>query len=246
MNTKILEDIGFTSKESDVYMVIIGSNEIRASDIMKKTNVSRKSVYEILYKLLSKGLISKITKDNKKYFKPTHPEKLFDIIRNQEIELKKKEMRLKASFYDILKKYNEKKKEETKFEIFVGKEGMKTVSSKVLKEGKPLYVFDNEGEIFDFLKYHMPQHIKKEEKIKLPVKVIFIESARKKKLSFSMAEARYIPDNYSSPISISIYGDNVHILIFSKDNPLALYIKSKEISESFMNYFNLMWKIAKE
>ncbi len=238
MDTKILEEMGFSPKEIDVYMTVLSMEDSSVFEIMSKAKVSRQSIYEILEKLLDKGLISYIIKDRKKKYNVVNPQRLVELI-------KEKEAKLQSLLPELLKRYN-RKKEDTKFEMFVGKEGMKTVTSKVLKEGKPLYVFANEGEIFDFLKYYMPHQIRKEEKIKLPVKVIFIESARKKKLSFSMTEVRYIPDNYSSPISISIYGDNVHILIFSKDNPLALYIKSKEISDSFMNYFNLMWKMAKE
>ena len=238
MDTKILEEMGFSPKEIDVYMTVLSMKDSSVFEIMSKAKVSRQSIYEILQKLLDKGLISYIIKDRKKKYNVVNPQRLVELI-------KEKEAKLQSLLPELLKRYN-RKKEDTKFEMFVGKEGMKTVTSKVLKERKPLYVFANEGEIFDFLKYHMPQHIKKEEKIKLPVKVIFIESAKKKKLSFSMAEARYISDKYFSPISMSIYGDNVHILIFSKDDPVALYIKSKEISNSFMNYFNIMWRMAKE
>jgi len=54
-----------------------------------------------------------------------------------------------------------------------------------------------------------------------------------------------VPDTYDSPMSIAIYANNINILIFS-ENPLAILIRSKEIAQSYMNYFNFMWAIGKE
>lgn len=76
--------------------------------------------------------------------------------------------------------------------------------------------------------------------------MIYNESARKKELKIPLAEIRYVQDKYASPLSIAIYGDNINILIFNQDNPLAIHIKSREIAQSFMNYFNLMWAVGKE
>ncbi|MCK5176994.1 MAG: helix-turn-helix domain-containing protein, partial [Candidatus Aenigmarchaeota archaeon] len=155
MNTKILEEVGFTPKEIEVYLVILGLKTSPIFEIMSKANVSRQSIYEILQKLLNKGLISYITKDRKKQYYASNPERITDVIREQEILLKEKEVALQTLLPELLKRYRQNK-EETKFEIFVGKEGMKTVNNNLLKVGKEIYILSNEGKIYDFLRYYMP------------------------------------------------------------------------------------------
>lgn len=245
MNTKILEEVGFTPKEIEVYLVILGLKTSSIFEIMSKANVSRQSIYEILQKLLNKGLISYITKDRKKQYYATDPERITDVIREQEILLKEKKASLQTLLPELLKRYRQNK-EETKFEIFVGKEGMKTVNNNLLKVGKEVFILSNEGKIYDFLRYYMPSFIKKRAELNIPIKIVFGECVRKRKIKFHLLDIKYISDKYNSPISLAIYGDHVNILIFSEHNPLAIHIKSKEISDSFMNYFNIMWKMAKE
>ena len=245
MDTKILEEIGFTPKEIDVYMAMLTLKTSSVFEIMSKAKVSRKSIYEILQKLLDKGLVSYTIKDNKKQYSVTNPERLLGIISDQETILKEKETKLGALLPDILKRYNENK-EETSVRVYIGKEGMKTVLNNILKLGKPYYVIANEDKVLDFLKYFMPQFIKKRKELNIPIKIIHSECIRKKKLKLPLAEIKHLPDEYNTPTTTIICEDNVDMLIFSEENPIAIHIKSKETAQSFMNYFNLMWSIAKK
>ena len=245
MNTKILEEIGFTPKEIEAYLVILELKTSSIFEIMSKAKVSRQSIYEILQKLLDKGLISYVIKDRKKQYYAVNPERLMDVIKEQETILKEKEANLQGLLPELLRRYNEKK-EDTKFEIFVGKEGMKTAMNHCLKIGKPLYGLANEDKILDFLKYYMPQYRKKRKKLNIPLMIIYGECIRKRKKKLASTKSKYLPDRYNTPTTTIIYGIYVNMLIFSEHNPIAIHIKSKEISDSFMNYFNLMWKIAKE
>ena len=123
---------------------------------------------------------------------------------------------------------------------------MKTTTNNLLKVGKPIYGQVGRELVLDLLKYYLPQFVKKRVDQKIHAKMIYSESVRKRKLKFPLTELRYVPNESASPISIIIYGDNVNLLIFSEENPIAIHMKSKEIAHSFMNYFNLMWSIAKK
>jgi hypothetical protein len=59
---------------------------------------------------------------------------------------------------------------------------------------------------------------------------------------FPNSETRYI--EHSSPVSINIYHDKVFIIIFGKEIT-AIYIKSQDVANSFLEYFNLLWKTAR-
>ena len=245
MDTKILEEIGFTQKEIDVYMVMLTLKTSSIFEIMSKAKVSRQTIYEILQKLLDKGLVSYTIENNKKQYNVTNPKRLLSIISEQEIIFKEKGARLQALLPDILKRYNENK-QETRFEMFIGKEGMKTVMNNTLEPGKQLYILANEDKVLDFLEYFMLQFRKKRKELNIPIKIIRSECTRKKKLVSVLAEIKHLPDEYNTPTTTIICEDNVDILIFSEENPIAIHMKSKEIAHSFMNYFNLMWSIAKK
>ena len=238
MDRKILQDTGLTPKEVDVYLALISSDSASISDIMNRAKVSRKSIYEILQKLLDKGLVSYTIKDNKKQYTAATPERLIDL-------LKEKEANLETILPELLRKHKESE-EETSVKVYIGKEGMKTTTNNLLKVGKPIYGQVGRELVLDLLKYYLPQFVKKRVGQKIHAKMIYSESVRKRKLKFPLTELRYVPNKSASPISIIIYGDNVNLLIFSEENPIAIHMKSKEIAHSFMNYFNLMWSIAKK
>lgn len=240
MDLKLLENIGLTPKEVDVYLALINSGTTSIFNLMSKAKVSRKSIYEILQKLLDKGLVSYIIKDNKKQFTAVNPQRLVELV-------KEKEENIKAMLPELMKKYKETKTD-TQVEVFLGTEGMKTITNNLLKTNTEFYVLANEGKIFNFLKYYMPQFQKTMNKQNLKGNIIYSESARKKDLLKPYEnKIRYAPNELnSSPMALAIYGPNVNILIFSEHNPVAIHIKSVEIAQSFMNYFKLMWNISKE
>ena len=239
MDTKLLEEIGLTPKEVDVYLALMQSRSSSIFDLMNRARVSRKSIYEILQKLLNKGLVSYTIQDNKKIFEAVSPERLIEIV-------KEKEANIQSMLPELMKRY-QKNEKDVKVEVFLGTEGMKTVSNNLLKEKKNFYVLANEGKIFEYLKYYMPQFQQKMRVLGIWGDVIYSESARDKKYHTPAENnIRYVSDKYSSPMSIAIYGNNVNILIYSEDNPIAIHLKSKDIAQSFMHYFNLMWDIGKE
>jgi hypothetical protein len=79
-------------------------------------------------------------------------------------------------------------------------------------------------------------------KNKVKVKII----AEDKSISnIPLSEIKYLPNKYSSPLAMNIYQDKTAIILWAKD-PIAIVIKNKEITQGYKNYFELMWKIAKE
>ena len=53
-----------------------------------------------------------------------------------------------------------------------------------------------------------------------------------------------MPKGYFSPAAINIFKDYVMIETWA-EKPTVIFIKNKNISESFRNYFNLLWAMAK-
>lgn len=54
-------------------------------------------------------------------------------------------------------------------------------------------------------------------------------------------QIKFLPKETEQPQTIWVFGDNVAIILVS-DEPVVFLISNKEISNSFKDYFNFMWK----
>ena len=69
MDESILLKIGLTGNESKIYMILLEMGEAIASDLAKKTDISRPHVYDSINRLMEKGLCSYVIKNNKNTLK---------------------------------------------------------------------------------------------------------------------------------------------------------------------------------
>jgi len=60
-----------------------------------------------------------------------------------------------------------------------------------------------------------------------------------------LADIRYLPQNYFGLVATNIWADRVAIIIW-RENPACILIKDKDIAESYMNYFRMLWKMGKK
>ena len=81
--------------------------------------------------------------------------------------------------------------------------------------------------------------------MKIKIKAIYGQTAKDKIKPFPNQESRFILDVYNLPSSTTIYGKKVAIIIYS-EQPSGILIESKEVAESYMNYFKLLWRISKK
>jgi len=84
-----LQKLGLSTAESIVYLNLLKKNNFTASEIAKVSGISRSKIYEILNKLIHKGLCLEILGSLKKY-SPVNPDIAFDgLLLNQEQSYKK-------------------------------------------------------------------------------------------------------------------------------------------------------------
>ncbi|MBI4983591.1 hypothetical protein HZC32_03020 [Candidatus Woesearchaeota archaeon] len=228
-----LKRVGFSLNEAKVYFALIHLGSSKAGRISKIAEIDRTSTYNSLKSLLEKGLASYVTIGKTKWFQPTNPSKLLELIKEQEEEIKKVLPR-------IIVEYKEKKLEEN-VRLFKGLKGVRTVLEDILRENKPNLMFGSEGQLEQHISSFAHKFVRELKKRKIPVKSLVRESRRD--ISSRDAQVRFVPRTVTSNVVTNIYGDKIAIIIWSR-TPEAILIENKTAAEAYRSYFNFMWERA--
>jgi sugar-specific transcriptional regulator TrmB len=230
--------VGLTENESKVYLALLEFGPNQAGVISRKSGLHRRVVYDTSEMLIKKGLIGYIKKNNKKLFQASNPNRLLEMI-------KEKEESITDILPQMLLMYNKtKEKEETNF--YKGKNGLKTVFEDQIAEGKEILIMSPFQLAYDILPFYFKWFDKRRLERKIRTRIIFHKTTNDKIPKIPLSEIRFLSEKYASPMAINIYGEKVAIILWSKENPFAVVIKNKEVSEGYRKYFDLMWKVAKK
>lgn len=236
MDIEVLKQVGLTHNESLVYRALLELGPSLAGLISRKTGLHRRTVYDTTEMLIKKGLIGYILKNNRRLFEASSPNRFLEI-------LEEKENTIKEILPEMLSFYQKtKEKQETNF--YKGKQGLKTIFEDQIETKKEILILGASPLAYEILQFYFKWFDKRRKQYRIKERIIF--SQTNKKLNVSLAEIRYLPQKYTSPLAINIYGDKVAIILWSKEDPLAIVIKNREISDGYRKYFELMWEIARK
>ncbi len=235
MNTEYLAAAGLTKAEAFVYLALIKSGSSSVVNIAKQLDMDRTSVYHTLKNLERKGLVNYVIKNNKKYYDASDPENLLGPIKAKEEFVKR--------VIEKIRGLERESRPEQEVQVYEGKEGIRALYNEILKSNSMLS-YGASGKSFDILKYEMPHIINRAIKQKFNGRVITSSRFR----NHEMTKIRNIKFKYLETVetfsTTTIFGENIAINVFSKQ-PLVIIIKNKEISRSYEEYFETLWKIAK-
>lgn len=233
MDKSILKDVGLQEGEINVYLSLLRLKEATATQITQNIGLHRSNVYDIIEKLMHKGLVSFVIKNNVKYFRSSSPTKILDYIKEREEKLRQ----IIPSLIEISKE----KEEDIKVEIYKGKEGIKTILSDIIKEGKNYLLFGH-LKFEEILPIYVKQFIKVINKKKIKEKAILEKEI--KIIPTKYHEYKHISKEYLFPNATIVYENKVAIFIWQEPYYIIL-IENKDITLSYKTHFNLLWKIAK-
>lgn len=240
---EILKKFGLTDNEIKVYIKLITLGESTASNLGKEIRMERRTVYDVIQKLLEKSLVSFIEKDDKKFYKVVNPLRVLDILEEREEDLRK----IRQEFVKIIPNLEELMKKGEKHvdaRILFGREGIKTMYMDEIKEGKTIYVICTTiDKTEELLKNFLPRFTRERVRKKIKLKMLSAKKEIKFLKKYKLVEVRSLPEEYTSPASLTIYRDRLGITLWA-DNPITVLIKNQEIADNFLNYFELMWGVA--
>lgn len=239
---KILEEMGLSQSEVKSYIASLEIGSATNGEIAKKANLNRSNCNEALKKLMNRGLISYVTKANKRYYKATNPKYILKLLKEKQEKVK-----------EIIPKLEEKRKfhkKQQEANIYEGHKGIKTVFEDILDslKSREEYLVFNAIDVPETFNIFIESWTKRRIDKKIKLKIIFHEESKemiKKYKKQKLTEVRTLPKKYITPAVINVYGDKTAIILWTKE-PLAFVVKNRDYSDSFRQYFRLLWKNAKK
>lgn len=232
---KTLSKLGLEDQEVKTYLALLELKESTATKLSERTGLGRVHMYQIMNKLIEKGLASYIIKNNVRYFLAADPEILLKDLQQKEQDLQK--------ILPALKEKQKRKVLGTKAEIYRSREGINTILKIILNDSKPYFIMGGAEEACSIFELENTIFVKRAEKLKLQGKIL----ARKKDNFFigKNEEYRYIPEQMISSTTMMIWNNKTAILVWSEPY-YAILIENEEITKSNMTTFNYLWNMAEK
>jgi len=234
-----LREFGLSEKEAIVYLTLLREGPSTVTPLISKTQLQRGSLYDILERLIEKGVVSYVIAANRKNFQAVDPKRLLALI-------EEKHQRMEEALPSLL---TLQKKGETTVVVLKGKKAIKSLYLEILKDKSNKRVMGVKGGLKDALGdvfYAQFQEIRRKE---TKDKVLLICSEKLRGSVFLAeipnSEAKFISDELDTPSHTLIYGNRVVIHIF-EETPIAIVIESEQVVKSFTNLFNNLWRTGKK
>ena len=241
-----LERIGLSKAETKMYLTMIKLGSSATGAIVRETGLRKSTVYESLSRLLEKGLVSYVIKNNIKFFEAVDPDRLVDFLDDQKRELDESKSDIKKILPE-LKSMRSPLKPHAEAHVLLGIEGFKTMRRDVLKYAKGehlmLGAISREPIIMpQFWVWLNRERVKR----KIKLRVLHQQNTSEKALSSGMLEMKFLPKDVTIPAVINIYGDRVVSLLWKENYPICFMLINKDISDSYRKYFDILWNISRK
>ena len=247
-----LRQLGLTEGESKVYESLLTLGTSTVGPIVKKSGVAYSNVYEILERLIEKGLVSFITKEKTKYFQAAEPYHLQEYLEKKEADIKKNKQLLS----DILPRIQEIQKAAPRenAEIFIGLKGIMTAYEELVqgieKNAKLQFFYVYDPKYYDIAEsFYFRFHKKFAKKFKgFNIKGYGISNVEFRDTQMVASYPKFIKQRYVGfpvPANIDLFKDKI-LLISWGEQPLGILIQSQQIADKFKDYFDSVWKLARD
>jgi sugar-specific transcriptional regulator TrmB len=249
MNEALFEKLGLTKGEIKVYLALNRLEEASIGPIGKESKVSKSKIYDILDKLIEKGLAGYIIREGTKYYLANDPHMILDYVNKKEKELKQTKSEVEEIIPQLsLQRATADKKRVA--EIYEGFHGIKAIREELLSSldkendflvlGAPKIANEKwEGWFLDFHRRRIERKIK--------MRIIYNSDAKdygEIREKMKLTQVRYLTNQLVSPNWIDIYANAV-LFVMVLNNPIAFVVRDKELANSFRAYFEIVWKNSK-
>ena len=247
MKTEVLEELGLTKGEINVYLALSSLGKSTSGPIARKAGISPSKVYIVLNKLIDKSLVGVVIEGRTKHFEAGSPEDLMGILRDK----KKKIIQHEKEMRELINQIQQTTEKKTQAFVYSGLGAVRNLHNEIyelMEKGDEYVVYGIRGSeelrtLHEFFQRWHPKRAKKG----VPGKMIYEYDARdvaKARAKLPLTKVKVLPKSFNTPAAIHLFRDRTSIILFSKPTTVV-QIESKEVAESFREYFKIIWKLAK-
>ncbi len=241
MLSRILENIGLADKEAKVYLSALELGSSPVSKIAAKAKINRVTTYDILEKLVKKGLINFFIKNKIKFFSATDPETMVS-------EFKKRATELANALPDLKRLHGDTIHPHVRY--FEGLEGIKAIYADTLSSKSEILNYCDSQEIRSLWPTYDQEYVSERVKKKISLRGIAPDDEYGKRVhendQESLREIRLVSkEKFNFTNEINIYDDKVAIISF-KDELIGMIIESHEIAQTQRAIFAMAWEFCEK
>ncbi|MBS3134545.1 hypothetical protein J4214_04920 [Candidatus Woesearchaeota archaeon] len=239
MQLELLRKIGLSEGEVKIYTALLDLGLSPINKIHERTGIERRNIYDILNKLIERGLITYITENKKRSFQITHPRKIIGYIEEKKYNLEKTKKELEKIIPEITKRFKFKKSL-LNAEVYRNIEGIKAIWEDTLNY-KEAYWIGSGRYVPKRFPYFFNNWNRRRIKLKVKWFNILRYELKKETKPMQLEQVKFLPKEFSgNPTVICIYGDKVVNFLYGKDL-FGFLIESKELAENYKLYHKYLW-----
>jgi sugar-specific transcriptional regulator TrmB len=247
METAALENIGLTKREIKVYLALLELGSTTVGPLEHKASVPSSKIYEILKKLIEKGLVSYVIVRGRKNFQASDPKKIIAIMEQRKSEIQK--------LIPFLESKQLMVKEKRYVEMFVGIKAMKSMMVHILSDAKKtedwygfstlLTSLDDRTKRFyiwqgGFRDKKTRDHLLISKKNKHIFEQRYLES-----LEYMRKKGTIKYTKFPLPGDTAVFRDM--IIVFNWDEmPTTILIQNKVLAKQYKDFFEELWAESEE
>lgn len=227
--------IGFDEREADIYIALCKLSKAGVTELLKHTQIERRSIYDVLERLVQKGRASFVEENGRRVYSPTNPKTILADIKSREKEFEKIIPALESLEVPS----------GARVEILKGTKGLMTIFQEIIESGMLHYSWGDISPLSNNPEYSriVKKFLRGLKEKKIGEKIIYAKGDNVHRIP--KGEYRSIDPKLISPAPTLIYGDITTQYIYTE--PITIIkITSKEITQTNKEYFKHFWKIAKK
>ncbi len=240
MKNNYLSASGLDEKESVAYMALLELGEATMSELVKKSELKRSTLYFIIEALHKKRLVSIVKKGKKTVYTAEDPKRLLEQADENRRNLEYSMPELLSIANNIVKK--------PKVRFFEGEEGIKEVYRDILRyPDQKMHAWVSESMMTGFdskfiTEYYIPKRLEKKIWAEVIASDTSIGKAFKRADTPALRKTKLLgATEFPLSIEISLYGKD-RIGFMSMEDKLGLIVESKPIADTLRSLFAYQWK----
>ena len=247
MDLHLLSELGLSDGQIRVYNALLELGNANLNAIQQKTGIERRGIYDIINKLIDKGLVSYTIEQGKRSLQLTNTNNLAEAIQKKQASLQE----LSAKIPEITA-IMQQTKIDTNAQVYRGNEAIKSLLNEVLQCRESFWMGGNSFEEYKavpkglqlwFERWMKQRAQKKHIMHDLVSHGTYLKGFEPKKKTFHKRQFyRYhqLPKGLYVPMVIIIFGDKVAQIQWGNQS-FAFVLESEKIRDSFKKYFDHFW-----